>query len=280
MGRIRKQLVRSLTRICIHSAIALLAFVSGTQGVIAKPLPARNVESVAERSAEKSAEIVPDAATPTHTTIVESSHNQFDISGGQHSSNGSNLFHNLEQFNLDAGQTASFITPSELQNVIANVTGGPSSIDGLLQVLGSQADLYLINPAGILFGPNAQLNIHGNFTAATATSLEFPDHWLNLVNPLANPNNTAAIYTNLNQSPTGFAFTTASNIVNLGDLTLGQGNTLSFLSNIVVNTGNLSVPRGNINIIAVESGDMVRFSQNEQVLSLEVPTHRLTDNTT
>jgi filamentous hemagglutinin family protein len=116
-------------------------------------------------------------ATPTTelgatNTIVTQSNGVFDITGGQTA--GANLFHSFSQFGLSQGQTANFQTNAAIQNVLARINGGsPSAIDGILQLTGSTANLYLMNPAGIIFGPNATLNLPGSFTATTATGVGF-----------------------------------------------------------------------------------------------------------
>ncbi len=215
------------------------------------------------------ADVVPEAnGTATEITVSQPSGDteQFDITGGRHSSDGSNLFHNFEQFNLDSDQTANFVTAPDLQNVLSYITGKASTIDGLLQVVGSKANLYLVNPAGILFGPNAQLNLPGSFTAATATAIRFQDQWLNLVGDVEAPIDHRAFVGNV----IGFDFATAGAVVNLGNLTLGSDQNLSFFGGTVVNTGNLSAPGGSIVLTAVEGGRLVRLSQGTHLLSLEV----------
>ena len=213
------------------------------------------------------ADIVPKAnGTATEVTAEQPSGNTLNITGGQHSSDESNLFHSFEQFNLDSGQTANFTTTSDLQNVLSYVTGDASNIDGLLQVVGSEANLYLINPAGILFGPSAQLNLPGNFTATTATAIGFEDQWLNLASDI----NGTIDYDAFAGNVTGFDFATAGAVVNLGDLTLGSDQTLSLFGGTVINTGSLSAPGGGITLTAVEEGQLVRLSQGTHLLSLEV----------
>ena len=93
--------------------------------------------------------------------------------GQQH---GNNLFHSFQDFNLQSHESATFSGPNQVQNVISRVTGGnPSNIDGLMRSTLPNADLYFINPEGILFGPNAKLDVQGSFHASTADYLRLKD---------------------------------------------------------------------------------------------------------
>ncbi|MCX7595614.1 MAG: filamentous hemagglutinin N-terminal domain-containing protein, partial [Fischerella sp.] len=97
------------------------------------------------------------------------------ISGG--AIRGSNLFHSFQEFNVSEGRGAFFSNPNGIANILTRVTGGnPSNILGTLRVLGN-ANLYLINPKGIFFGPNASLNLGGSFFATTADSLVFDNNF-------------------------------------------------------------------------------------------------------
>src|SRR3954468_12353232 len=89
---------------------------------------------------------------------------------------GANLFHSFEKFGIATGQTATFTGPGDIRNVISRVTGGEvSNIDGKVASTVGQADLYFLNPAGVMFGPNAQLDVHGSFHVSTAHELRFAD---------------------------------------------------------------------------------------------------------
>ncbi len=93
--------------------------------------------------------------------------------GQQH---GRNLFHSFQDFNLQSYESATFSGQNSVQNVISRVTGGnPSSIDGLIRSTMPNADMYLLNPSGIMFGPNAQLDVQGSFHASTADYLGLKD---------------------------------------------------------------------------------------------------------
>ncbi|MGB8701300.1 MAG: filamentous hemagglutinin N-terminal domain-containing protein, partial [Thermosynechococcaceae cyanobacterium] len=96
------------------------------------------------------------------------------ITGGTR--RGSALFHSFQRFNINSGHGGFFSNPTGVSNIIARITGSKSSnINGVLGVLGN-ANLFLINPNGIIFGKNAQLSVHGSFTATTADSIIFPDY--------------------------------------------------------------------------------------------------------
>src|SRR3954464_6841798 len=81
---------------------------------------------------------------------------------------GGNLFHSFGAFGLNRGETATFRGTASVANVIGRVTGGAqSSIDGTVCSTMPRANLYLINPAGVVFGPNAQVVVSGSFHASS-----------------------------------------------------------------------------------------------------------------
>ncbi len=125
------------------------------------------------------AQIKPDSTLGTESSTVSSNQtikgvpSEF-ISGG--AVRGSNLFHSFEKFNINSGQGAYFANPSGITNILTRITGNnPSNIFGVLGVLGN-ANLFLLNPNGIIFGPNARLNLNGSFLATTATSINLSDN--------------------------------------------------------------------------------------------------------
>lgn len=86
-----------------------------------------------------------------------------------------NLFHSFSEFNVNNGQRVYFANPTDIENIFSRVTGNNvSNILGTLGVNGD-ANLFLLNPNGIIFGPNARLDINGSFLATTANSFQFPD---------------------------------------------------------------------------------------------------------
>ncbi len=89
---------------------------------------------------------------------------------------GRNLFHSFEDFSLGIHESATFSGPESVRNVIARVTGQTASeIDGTIRSNMPEADVYLINPSGVVFGPGAVLDVPGAFAATTADYLRFDD---------------------------------------------------------------------------------------------------------
>src|SRR5438105_14177332 len=119
------------------------------------------------------------ALTPDGTlgTAVTRHGNIYAITGGTRPGNGPNLFHSFDRFSVGTGDTASFTGPQTgITNILSRVTGGQrSDIDGTLRSEIPGAHLYLLNPAGVLFGPNASLDVSGSFHVSTADYLRLAD---------------------------------------------------------------------------------------------------------
>jgi filamentous hemagglutinin family protein len=97
----------------------------------------------------------------------------YNIRGG--SPVGTNVFHSSAGFSVPVGGSANFTDVAGFTNIFGRVTGGtPSDIQGTIGVQGS-AKLFLINPSGIIFGPNARLDLQGgSFVGTTANAIRFP----------------------------------------------------------------------------------------------------------
>jgi filamentous hemagglutinin family protein len=101
---------------------------------------------------------------------------------------GSSLFHSFRSLNIDAGQRVYFNNPTGVRNILSRVTGNDvSNILGTLGVDGN-ANLFLLNPNGIVFGQDARLDLRGSFLATTADRFVFPNQiTFGAVNPEAPP---------------------------------------------------------------------------------------------
>ncbi len=198
-------------------------------------------------------------------TVINQEGNQFNINGGSSSSNSQNLFHSFQDFNVTEGQTVNFNSTPETKNILGRVVGGNASyINGLIQVLGSNANLFLMNPAGIVFGLNSSLNIPADLTVTTATGIGFNGSWFNSIG--------SQDYSILIGTPSEFNFSAIQPgiIINEGNLAVSSGQNLRLMGGTVINTGELSAPNGNITIAAVPGEKLVRISQAGHLLNLEL----------
>ncbi|MBF2090089.1 MAG: CHAT domain-containing protein [Synechococcales cyanobacterium K44_A2020_017] len=198
-------------------------------------------------------------------TEVRRQGDRFLIQGGTLSENGANLFHSFEAFGLSPGQLANFRTDAEVQTILGRVVGGnPSLIDGLIRVTGSNADLLLMNPAGIVLGANARLDVPASFTATSADRITFGDRFFS--------STESSEYQTLLGQPDGFTFRLSEPgaIVNAGRLRVDPGASITLLGGTVVNTGTLIAPGGTITLAAVEGEQYVRLQSEDRLLSFDL----------
>ncbi len=157
---------------------------------------------------------------------------------------GANLFHSFQTFDIHKGESATFSGPSSVERIISRITGGNlSHIDGLLRSAIPNADLFLLNPSGFVFGPNASLDIGGSFHVSTADYLRMGDSEKFFSRPVENEVLSVA-------PPSAFGFLKAENssIVFEGDEVTVLDENGEFRG-LTVNEGkNISVIGGDIEI--------------------------------
>ena len=219
-------------------------------------LPTGKVQlAVASPATTANPEIVLDG-TVGPAGAVQQVNGVYTITSDQGQVRGPNLFQSFSQFNLSAGETASFTGPRSIQNVLARVTGGSASnIDGTLQCTIPNANLYLINPAGLVFGPNAALNVRGSFAPTTANYVRLgTDESFSATSPSQSVLSAEA------PAAFGFLGTKAPSGLTVDGANLQLYNGKPFVvacGPIQVEGGSLNSAAGRINIIALASGGEV-----------------------
>ncbi|MEH2214364.1 S-layer family protein [Nostoc sp.] len=197
------------------------------------------------------------------------------IDGG--ATRGANLFHSFQEFNVGESQRVYFANPTGISNILTRVTG--SNISNILGTLGVDggANLFLINPNGILFGNNARLDVAGSFVGSTANSfvfgngLEFSATNPQTPSPLLTVNPSALLF---NQLQTGRIENRS--IAPAGDNIFGlrvpDGQSLLLVGGeIAINEGKLNAPGGRVELAGIAGEGTVGLNVDGNNLSLIVP---------
>ncbi|MEM9216751.1 MAG: filamentous hemagglutinin N-terminal domain-containing protein [Cyanobacteria bacterium P01_F01_bin.150] len=188
------------------------------------------------------AQVIPDTTLGMDASQLQRQGNRLVIKGG--SDRAPVLFHSFEQFSVAENQQVFFANPQGIDSIISRVTGDtPSDIDGILGIAGP-ADLFLLNPNSIVFGPNAQLDIAGSFTASTADSIRIDDFDFSAANP-----NPVPLLT-LKVTPGIQLGSNAPNrlIQNNGTLSLGRRQALTFNADTINQAGQIRIPAGTVQL--------------------------------
>jgi filamentous hemagglutinin family protein len=179
----------------------------------------------------------------------------FSIAPNNGKTVGHNLFFSFTQFDLANGDTATFSGPNTIQNILSRVTGGnPSSIDGTIRSTITGANFFFINPKGIIFGPNAQINVSGAFAASTADYLKLADgaRFVAAVGADDSALSSAPV------SAFGFLGNNGSIAVQQSTLTGAAGQTISLVGgDVAIDAGKVQSPAGQINVVSVQSAGEV-----------------------
>jgi filamentous hemagglutinin family protein len=228
--------------------------------------------------------ITPDNTLGNENSVVNTVGNRDTINGG--ALRGANLFHSFQEFGISGGREAYFANPAGIQNILSRVTGGnPSNILGKLGVLGGNANLFLINPSGIFFGPGASLDVGGSFFASTADSLVFGNGFeFSASNTLAPPLLTV-------NTPIGLRFRdNPGNITNQSvvedntgfpvGLQVKQGNSLALLGGdvSVEQGGRLTATGGRIELGGLAETGTVGLDVTGNTFKLNFPANSLFSN--
>ena len=192
-----------------------------------------------------------------------------------------NLFHSFSQFNVGAGRGAYFTNPPEIENILSRVTGANrSDILGRLGVDGD-ANLFLINPNGIVFGSDASLDVQGSFVATTANAIQFPNGEVFSASTPSAPSsllivNPSAFF--FNQVPAGAISNSSRTPVGttpLGDqfgLRVPDGQSLLLVGGDIVMDGGGAIARdGRIELGAIAGLGTVGLNVDGNDLSLSFP---------
>jgi len=193
---------------------------------------------------------------------------------------GTTRFHSFEEFHVEQNRGIYFDAPG-VENILSRVTGGNSSeIFGTLGVIGSNANLFLINPNGIIFGPDARLDVNGSFVATTANAIELGERG---IFSASEPEDSSL----LRVRPTAFLFNQIANqplnsITVNGELTVPVNQSLLLVGGnpspsaaatgrVLLNGGRLAASSGRVDVAAIAEPGEVRLGLQNGLLFLRFP---------
>jgi len=204
-------------------------------------------------------QIAPDNSLGSERSRVTTKNNNQEITGGAR--RGNNLFHSFKEFGIPEGRSAYFIPPGNIANIFSRVTGkNLSNIQGILGVRGN-ANLFLLNPNGIIFGKNAQLDLKGSFMGSTGESFLFSDgSQFSATNPQGVPILTVNVV-----QPIGIKFGNQPGLIlnqSQPGLKVEPNQTLGLLGGgIQIEQGNISAPSSQIILGAVGSNNTINLTE-------------------
>jgi filamentous hemagglutinin family protein len=190
---------------------------------------------------------------------------------------GGNLYHSFDKFNVPTNGvvfgTGAGINGLAVNNIINRVTGTDASVIlGTIQSRAAfpNANLFLLNPNGIVFGTDARLDIGGSFHGSTATGLKFENEETFGIGttrlPLGNP--TEFLFGAVNPAA----------IINQANLEVGQGQNITLTAGNILSSGRLDAPNGTVGIASVTGGSKVELRSPDAILSLRVEANAIEPN--
>lgn len=180
---------------------------------------------------------------------------------------GNNLFHSFREFSIPTGGEAFFNNAATITNIISRITGNSiSTIDGVIRANGN-ANVFLINPNGILFGRNAKLQIGGSFLASTATAIQFGSQGnFSAIAP------SAPSLLTVNPSALLFNQITAQAIQSQASLEVAPGRSLVLVGNPVNLDGStLLAPGGQVELAGVTGTGSIALTVNDTQFQMNLP---------
>ncbi len=205
------------------------------------------------------AQVVRDGSVGRSGTVAKVNNN-FNIPVSDGTLRGQNLFHSFSRFDLASGESAVFTGPATIHNIFGRVTGGQSNIDGTIACRIPGATFYLMNPDGVVFGPNAKLDTRGSFVVTTADEIH-------LGSSGRFPASINAPATLISAAPRAFGFLSArpaavviTGIARQSRLAVPAGNSLSIVAGDVHVTSNqLRAPGGAVTITSAANAGLATF---------------------
>ncbi|MGK7957730.1 MAG: filamentous hemagglutinin N-terminal domain-containing protein [Crocosphaera sp.] len=217
------------------------------------------------------AQIIPDNTLPRDSLVIPNPNGSIILEG---TVAGENLFHSFKEFSIPSGQAAIFLNDLSIRNIFSRITGANSTlINGLIKTSGA-ANLFLINPNGLIFGEQAVIDVGGVFLGSTGESIIFDNQQ---IYSAKDPNSSSLSVS----SPIGLIFNQPKPII-----VKGSGHQLNFAvenAGDVVNgapvlgggfspVGLRTLPNRNISLfggdITFENGVISAFSSNVNLISI------------
>ncbi|MEM8503849.1 MAG: filamentous hemagglutinin N-terminal domain-containing protein [Cyanobacteria bacterium P01_D01_bin.1] len=219
-------------------------------------------------AAEVAAQVAEDQSLGSESTSVEPidiapGNGIFEIrDGATRGASDQLLFHSFDSFSVGTGQTAEFITDSNISTIFGRVTGGTlSQIDGTIST--GAVDLFLINPAGVVFGPESFIDIDGSVMVSTAESLTFTDGVeFSTLDPQLVPLLTVS-------QPIGLSLGETAGKIEIGSqfLSFNQNETALFAGNeITLPGGGAIIPSGRIELVSLAPGSRIELVPSDESL--------------
>lgn len=201
------------------------------------------------------------------------------ITGG--AQRGANLFHSFQEFSIGEGRAAYFDNPAGVENILGRVTGGGrSEILGRLGVLGN-ANLFLINPNGIVFGTNASLDIRGSFVSTSANSVQFGNQGFFSASepnapPLLTVDPSALLFNRLSsgaiENSSRARQPNASGVTQTVGLRAANGQSLLLVGgDVLMNRGLITASGGRVELGGLAGEGSIALVENDGLLRLQFP---------